>query len=727
MTGSSSEFAIAISEFDFSKEALPAIADNLWVKNQWPLVYFIRSKTKKAAYVGESTNGLNRIQNHLNNDQRSVLNAISIIGSDAFNKSATLDLESRLIQYVSSEGSYKLQNGNNGLSYHNYYQRDLYEDLFKNLWQQLIDKGIVGKSLEEIQNSNFFKYSPYKSLNSDQYNSVLEIIKSLNAENSNNIFVSGTAGTGKTILATYLIKLLTTPYEKLNTEGIDKEHYRELELMNEFKKKYPSPSIALVIAMAPLRETLQTVFDSIPGLNRSMVISPSDTFKKTYDILIIDEAHRLRQRQNISWMGVFTQNNSKLGLGNEGTELDWIQANSKHRIFFYDSAQSVKPSDIPNNHFEILRHQYGTIQLELKSQMRVEGGEDYISFVDQLLHCRLDEGTVYETENYDLKFFNSLKDLYGELKKKEKELKLCRLIAGYSWQWLTKPKDSKHQYDIELDGLKFRWNGTDKDWISSENSFQEVGCIHTTQGYDLNYAGIIFGKEISYNPELKRIEIVASNYFDRNGKAGIKDADDLKEYIVNIYKTMMYRGIKGVYVYACDIHLRDYLKKHMPIFNAKEAEIVPIPQTSEASHTIPFYDIRAAAGGFSEKQLAESAMPITLPEKYKYKDSYFAIRLSGDSMNKIIPDGALCLFEKDPGGSREGKIVLVEQADIQDRDFGAGYTVKVYHSKKIASKERLENKAIILKPHSYLEYPEIILSPEQSDELYVIGVFVGVL
>jgi DUF2075 family protein/SOS-response transcriptional repressor LexA len=723
-----SGFTIDISEFRFSKEAIPTISENIWVKNQWPLVYFIRNEKKKKAYVGESTNGFDRITTHLNDEQKAVLDAISIIGCDVFNKSATLDLESRLIQYISSEGSYELQNGNNGLSYHNYYQRDLYGDLFKTLWEYLLDKKIVSKSLKEIRNSNFFKYSPYKSLNNDQYSSVLEIIQSLNTENSNHIFVRGTAGTGKTILATYLIKLLTTPYEQLNAEGIDNDHYRELELMREFKRKYPAPSIALVIAMTSLRETLQNVFDSIPGLNRSMVISPTETFRRNYDILIVDEAHRLRQRKNISWMGVFTQNNSKVGLGNEGTELNWIVANSKHQIFFYDTAQSVKPSDVPSNDFEELLHRSGTIQLELKSQMRVEGGEDYIAFVDQLLNCRLEtETSTFKSDNYDLKFFDSMKELYAELKKKEEKLKLCRLIAGYSWPWLTKKKDGKHDYDIELDGLKFKWNRTDKDWIGTENSFKEIGCIHTTQGYDLNYAGIIFGKEISYNPQANKIEIIASNYFDRNGKAGLKNEDDLKNYIINIYKTMMYRGIKGVYVYACDTNLRHYLKKHIPVFKGKEAEIISLHTTSEIIHTVPLYDIRAAAGGFSEKQLAENAIPIELPEKYPYKDSYFAIRVSGSSMNKIIPDDSLCLFEKDPGGSREGKTVLVEQAGIQDRDFGSGYTVKVYHSKKVLNNDRPENETIILKPHSYHEYPEIILTPEQSEELRVIGVFVGLL
>ena len=356
--------------------------------------------------------------------------------------------------------------------------------------------------------------------------------------------------------------MLYSKTEELNTKDIDDEDYREIELVADFQKKYKEPKIALVNAMTSLRKTIQNVFDKIPGLNGSMVISPTETFKKKYDILIVDEAHRLRQRKNISWMGVFTQNNNKLGLGNEGTELDWIIANSTHQIFFYDAGQSVKPSDVDPKRFSALVNKPSTVKLKLTSQMRVNGGSDYITFVDDLLNCRLSESDLkFEPENYELRVFESLKELYAELTKKEREYKLCRLVAGYSWPWVSRNGDEKRDFDIEIDGLKFCWNRTDKDWISTEKSFEEIGCIHTTQGYDLNYTGIIFGKEIKYNHELKKIEIIAENYYDRNGEAGITNPDDLKDYIINIYKTIMYRGIRGTYIYACDKNLRDYLKK----------------------------------------------------------------------------------------------------------------------------------------------------------------------
>jgi len=184
------ELSIEVSEqFDFNKESLAKIEQNTWVKNQWPLVYFIQNNSKRIAYVGESTNASSRIKNHLANPERCKLNKISIIGSDKFNKSATLDIESNLIQYITAEGTFELQNGNYGLINHKYYQQDLYKNLFKEVWNKLIEKKIVTKSLSEIENSELFKYSPYKSLNEDQYHSVLEILEGLTSNNSNRILI----------------------------------------------------------------------------------------------------------------------------------------------------------------------------------------------------------------------------------------------------------------------------------------------------------------------------------------------------------------------------------------------------------------------------------------------------------------------------------------------------------------------------------------------------------
>lgn len=725
------DLSIEISEpYDFNKDSLSKITQNTWVKNQWPLVYFIDNKKERLAYVGESTNAETRIKNHLATPAKaSQLNQISIIGSDKFNKSATLDIESSLIQYITAEGTYKLLNGNYGLINHNYYQQDLYKDLFKEIWKKLIEKKIISKSLTEIENSELFKHSPYKALNEDQYNSVLEIMDGLCSGSTNRIFIKGSAGTGKTILATYLIKLLTSDVTGDSFDDFNDDELREVNYIREFQAKYPKAKIGLVIAMTSLRESLQSVFQKMPGLKASMVINPSDTFnvKEKYDLLIVDEAHRLRQYKNISWMGAFRKNNQKLGLDDTGTELDWIIANSKNQIFFYDAAQSVKPSDIDENRFNILLDQPDTLKIELKSQMRVQGGSNYIRFVDQVLNVNRIEKGLYSNKEYDLMVFESLKDLYDALKEKEDEFGLSRLIAGYSWPWAS--KENKSAVDIEIEGLQFQWNQTDKDWINSPTAFAEIGCIHTTQGYDLNYTGVIFGKEITYNTTKRKIEINPKLYFDQNGKKGIADQEDLKAYIINIYKTIMYRGIRGTFIYACDENLREYLKQHIPAFKKEMPfRILRFDEVKPYVNAVPLVDFFAAAGDFSDPQLHEEMDWIELPFNIATRPGYFVCKVVGESMNKIVPNGSYCLFKRDEGGSRNGKIVLVESSSISNTERGPAYTLKQYHSEKQIFDGGWAHQSITLKPLSYNEeYQNIELSEEDQQTLRVVGIFDRVL
>lgn len=160
--------------------------------------------------------------------------------------------------------------------------------------------------------------------------------------------------------------------------------------------------------------------------------------------------------------------------------------------------------------------------------------------------------------------------MISEIKKKNKEVGLCRNIAGYAWDWKTKGKSlssiiKENLFDIEINGYKYIWNRTDTDWINSPNSINEIGCIHTTQGFDLNYAGIILGPEIDYDNEKNRIFIYKKRYKDNKGKMGIENDSILLAYIKNIYTTILERGLEGTYIYVCNDSLRNYLKQFFPV------------------------------------------------------------------------------------------------------------------------------------------------------------------
>lgn len=740
------ELSIQVSKpFPFNLESLKEIETNPWVKNQWPLVYFLKNEGVNKAYIGESNNASLRLKNHLANPKKANLfQTVNIIGSDKFNKSATLDLESRLIQYINAEGTFTTENLNLGHQNHNYYQQDLYKYLFYTVWEKLIEKKIVSKSLAEIENSELFKYSPFKSLNDDQYKSVLEILTNINNSKGNSIFVSGSAGTGKTILATYLMKLLVSDVNDIEDTDIKEDDIYEISLIKEFQKKYPKARIGFVIAMTPLRETIKKVFNNVPGLKKQMVMSPSETFKlgHKYDLLIVDEAHRLRQYRNISWRGEFKKKNELLNLGDDGTELDWIMANSRNQIFFYDAAQSVKPSDIDEFKFTALQNKRDTLKLSLKSQMRTKGGNDYINFIDSLLNCNVNKKPELPSD-FELEYFDSFKSLYNKLKIKEKENGLCRMIAGYSWEWKSDPKRKENldlnAIDISIDGMEFQWNKTYNDWITSDNAFEQIGCIHTTQGYDLNYAAIIFGLEIDYDPIRNEIVIDKTKYFDKYGKNGLTDINELKAFIINIYKTVLYRGIKGVYIYACNENLKKYLKLHLvantnlTLSNDSKANtprIIPFDSVKPYVNAIPLVDYKIAATNFTDPQFYDEFSWAELPMQVSPREGYFIAQVIGESMNKKIPNGSFCLFEEynNIAGSRNGEIVLVQCTNIQDGNYGSGFTIKEYSSVKVVTEETYRHKSITLKPLSDDDsFEDIELFEDESKDFKVIGIYKKIL
>lgn len=164
-----------------------------------------------------------------------------------------------------------------------------------------------------------------------------------------------------------------------------------------------------------------------------MVIGPNDVTKDNYDILIVDEAHRLKKRKNLTNFKSFDDTNKKLGLDKESTELDWIMKSSKHQIFLYDEHQQIKPTDVNSKDFLSL----DAIRLNLTSQLRVSAGDDYIDFIHQFLDSKtLDKSP--EFSNYDFQLFDNIKDFIESIQDKDSEYGLSRIVAGYSWKWATK-------------------------------------------------------------------------------------------------------------------------------------------------------------------------------------------------------------------------------------------------------------------------------------------------
>lgn len=579
---------INIETYKFDTKVVGTLESAKYGK-KWPIVYIINND--KEAYIGETVNAYVRASQHLDNPKRRILNLINIISSEKFNKSVILDLEAFLIKYMAADNKFKLQNGNGGLQNHNYYQKELYESKFKEIWNKLKDKGIVQNDLLVIENSDLFKYSPYKSLTEDQYKVVTDILKTLAEDVKNgqpsSFIVHGGAGTGKTILGVYLLKLLMEVKENninIDDEIIDDNIQEVLKIHDSINKL----KIGLVIPMDNLRKTLKKVFKNVSGLDSSMVLSPNDVAKSSekYDLLIVDESHRLRKRKNLTQYATFDQNNAKFNLGNKGTELDWIRLQSKYQIFLYDEEQSIKPTDIDKEMIQNIEKEKNTHKHVLKTQLRcLLGGDEYIQYVKQIFSNNPPKEKLI-FDQYEFKLFDDVDEMVNNIKEKNNTYRLCRNVAGYAWKWNSKGKKlpmhitkqeveemkNNDVFDIEIDGHKYIWNSQPVDWINSENSINEIGSIHTTQGFDLNYTGLIIGNELKYDDVKNKIYIDRKEYYDVKGKSDTTD-EELLNFILHIYITMCTRGMRGTYLYVCDPKLREYLSKYIEKYSPNDGGI----------------------------------------------------------------------------------------------------------------------------------------------------------
>ncbi|WP_340696467.1 DUF3427 domain-containing protein [Flavobacterium nitratireducens] len=159
-----------------------------------------------------------------------------------------------------------------------------------------------------------------------------------------------------------------------------------------------------------------------------------------------------------------------------------------------------------------------------------------------------------------------------------------------------------------------------------------------------------------------------------------------------------------------------------------ENQIFPIQDTIEPKNLIPLYNFYAAAGTFSEMQYDKDFSLIEVPKNIKINADYFACKIIGESMNRVIPNGSICLFKKDSGGSRNGKIVLIENMDIQDPDFNSAFTIKTYSSEKTYTEEGWQHLSIVLRPNSFDDsYENIVINEENGAAMRVVGEFVSII
>ena len=349
------------------------------------------------------------------------------------------------------------------------------------------------------------------------------------------IIIQGGPGTGKSVLAVnllmeYISKSLNASYVTKNSAP--RKAFLSL-LTNSDAKKLVN---------------IKQLFRSPFGL--------SNVPCNTYDCLIVDEAHRLVKKMYGDWNG-------------ENQVKECISA-SLLSIFLLDEDHAVPNKDIGSVD-EIRKWcvALGSIlkmpeEANLVSQFRCNGSDAYIQFVDDVLQRTGESVSVELSElNFDFRVFDNASDLREALRKKNSVNNKSRMVAGYCYDWNV--KHGRGEYDILLPGgFRAKWNLENDDiWAINPESFEEVGCIHTAQGLEFDYVGVLIGKDLRYDTNSGNVITDKSRISKDDKSSGIRSSNDAqaRRLILNTYKTLLTRGQKGCYVYCEDQALSEYMKR----------------------------------------------------------------------------------------------------------------------------------------------------------------------
>lgn len=541
------------------------------------------------------------------------------------------------------------------------------------------------------------------------YETAIEMAKKAQYGEKQVLIVEGGPGTGKSVVAINLLVNLTNigiacQYVSKNTAP---RSVYEAKLIGDFKKKY-----------------ISNLFTG----SGCFIDAPRNTF----GALIVDEAHRLNEKS-----GLF---NNK----GENQIKEIIQA-SNFSIFFVDDRQKIHIKDIGSKRYikEIAEKEEAKVYITtLTSQFRCNGSDGYLNWIDNALQIRDTANITLTEEEYDFKIFDSPNELFDKIKERNKSNNKSRVVAGYCWDW--KSKNNNSEYDIVFPEFNFKkqWNLSSENtpWLIGENSVEQIGCIHTCQGLELDYVGVIVGNDMRYENNKIISDVTKRSNNDRsvlgfkqmlkdNRTKAIIEADEI---IKNTYRTLMTRGMKGCYVYFCDKALKEYFKSLLIVNNKSEETLekflrieANVNDDAKFIDFLPLYSIKAACGYFGDGDDVAEEGWIRVEGLGRLNRNMYVVQASGNSMEPIIKDGEYCVFRANPAGSREGKIILAQHHSKYDPDYSGSYSIKTYTSKKQFDEfGNWLHEEISLIPKNPI-YNPIIIGEDDSEDFRIVGEYIG--
>ncbi|SDB07545.1 hypothetical protein SAMN02910298_00252 [Pseudobutyrivibrio sp. YE44] len=360
------------------------------------------------------------------------------------------------------------------------------------------------------------------------------------------VIVTGGPGTGKSVIAVNLLAELTAR-----------------DQMVQYVSKNSAPR--------------QVYLKKLKGIMRKSSVDNmfkgSGTYTETglnvAHTLLVDEAHRLNEKS-----GMFHNRGEN--------QIKEIIHSSFCSVFFIDESQRVTMDDIGSVE-EIEKwakeEESELFYLELQSQFRCNGSDGYLAWLDDVLDIRETANYDLEGIDYDIRVFDSPVEMWDTVNEKNKLANRARVLAGYCWEWLKSEQNNTNYHDIKIGDFEMSWNlGSGEPFAVSETSINEVGCIHTSQGLEFDYVGVIIGDDMRYengkvvtdftrraktDQSLKGIK----KLYKENPELAKRRADEI---IKNTYRTLLTRGMKGCYIYCTDKNMEEYLKKRLETCNDRK-------------------------------------------------------------------------------------------------------------------------------------------------------------
>ncbi|MCE7792842.1 DUF2075 domain-containing protein [Salipaludibacillus sp. CUR1] len=440
-------------------------------------------------------------------------------------------------------------------------------DQKKNLYS--IEKGRIrpSKSLQDALN-NMLKGNREFVMIDDQkvvYESALQLAnQALRTKTKEVLVIEGGPGTGKSVLAINLLVEMTNRglVSQYVTKNAAPRNIYSAKLKQDFRKGH---------------------IDNLFKGSGSYINAPRDEF----DCLIVDEAHRLNEKS-----GLFSN------LGENQTKE--IMAASKLSIYFIDERQRVTLKDSGSiDAIKRFAEAEGAniTTMKLESQFRCNGSDGYLAWVDDVLQIRETANTHHIGASYDFRVYSDPNELKNEIIKLNERKNKARMVAGYCWNWDKEGKADPNYYDIVLEesGFAMSWNlGNTDTWAIDPESVNEIGCIHTSQGLEFDYVGVIIGEDLVYRDgevitdSTKRAKTDNSlRGLKKMQKEVPKKAAKLADEIIrNTYRTLLTRGQKGCFIYCTDKELEKYFRERLEkvTYEYEENEFFrPVMEVAEES------------------------------------------------------------------------------------------------------------------------------------------------